>query len=169
MRRSSGFSYSALPGIAFVFLVGPLQTRTMRAMFKIRRRAMVFTDARAKLTQELLGGVKVRRIVRIQTTKLNREQVIKFFAWEGPYVDKLTEIRRKELRLTRLLLILRALNMAIALSVPVVSSILSFTTYSLAANRGTNAPVIFTALTLFNLIRMPLMVHMPAAQFLSSP
>lgn len=116
-------------------------------MYKLRKKAMVHTDARAKLTQELLGGVKVRCGSASRTTSLkDSAQVIKFFAWEGPYVDKLSEIRRKELVITRKLLILRALNMAVALSVPLVASIVSFSVYSLTANRGPDAPVIFTAL-----------------------
>lgn len=32
----------------------------MKSMFSMRRKAMVWTDKRAKLIQELLGGMRVR-------------------------------------------------------------------------------------------------------------
>ena len=51
--------YSALPGIAFLLFMTPAQGWTMKRMFLFRRRGMRFTDQRAKLIQELLGGIKV--------------------------------------------------------------------------------------------------------------
>jgi len=43
-----------------------MQTLVMRRLFNVRQKAMVWTDKRAKLLQELLGGMRV----------------IKFFSWE---------------------------------------------------------------------------------------
>ena len=43
---------------------------------------MVWTDKRAKLLQELLGGMKL----------------IKFFAWENPFLDRIGEYRKQEMR-----------------------------------------------------------------------
>jgi hypothetical protein len=42
---------------------------------------MVYTDQRARLISELLGAVKL----------------IKFFAWEVPYLNQLNLLRTKEL------------------------------------------------------------------------
>jgi hypothetical protein len=50
----------------------------------------------------------------------------------------------------------RAANNAVAFSLPVLASILAFVTYSLSGHT-LNAAVIFTSLTLFNLLRMPLL------------
>jgi ABC-type multidrug transport system fused ATPase/permease subunit len=57
---------SALAGFAILFIGTPLQTWVMKRMFNIRKKAMVWTDKRAKLLQELMGGMRV----------------IKFFTWE---------------------------------------------------------------------------------------
>lgn len=51
---------------------------------------------------------------------------------------------------------IRSANNAVAFSLPVLASVLSFVTYSLSGHELT-ASVIFTSLTLFQLLRMPLM------------
>ena len=71
---------SALAGFAvFVFLT-PVQMWVMKQMFKIRGASMQWTDKRVKLLQELLGGMKI----------------IKFFAWESPFLERLANYRRTE-------------------------------------------------------------------------
>ncbi|KAL8290351.1 hypothetical protein RQP46_002609 [Phenoliferia psychrophenolica] len=119
----------------------PAQSYVMKTMFALRVKAMVWTDKRAKLIQELLGGMRV----------------IKFFAWEVPYLAKLDKIRRAELFHVRGLLTLRAANSAIAMSLPVLASVLAFVTYA-STGHSQNPAIIFTSLTLFNLLRMPLMM-----------
>jgi len=57
---------SALAGFCFFIFASPMQILVMRRLFNLRGRAMVWTDKRAKLLQELLGGMRV----------------IKFFGWE---------------------------------------------------------------------------------------
>lgn len=71
---------SALAGFAVFLVIVPLQTRAMRLMLRFRQKTMVFTDKRAKLLQELLSGIKI----------------IKFFAWEDPYLDKINQVRNAE-------------------------------------------------------------------------
>ena len=57
---------SALAGFCFIIFASPMQTLVMRRLFNLRQRAMAWTDKRAKLLQELLGGMRV----------------IKYFGWE---------------------------------------------------------------------------------------
>ena len=57
---------SSLAGFGFFILVMPIQTTVMKNLFVLRKKSMGWTDKRAKLLQELLGGMKI----------------IKFFAWE---------------------------------------------------------------------------------------
>lgn len=81
---------SALAGFAFFVLCTPVQTSVMKQLMIVRQKSMAWTDRRAKLLQELLGGMKI----------------IKFFAWEIPYLKRIGEYRSNEIRfvceLTRL-------------------------------------------------------------------
>lgn len=77
--------------------------------------------------------------------------------WEIPYIKKLDEIRRSELKGVRMLLAIRAANSSIAMSVPMLASVVAFITF--ASLRPFDSPaIIFTSLTFFNLLRMPLML-----------
>ncbi|GJE96593.1 ABC transporter [Phanerochaete sordida] len=131
---------SALAGFAFFVLCTPVQTRVMRRLMGLRQKSMAWTDRRAKLLQELLGGMKI----------------IKYFAWEVPYLRRIGEFRTKELRYIRSLLMIRSANNAVAISLPVLASVLSFVVYSLSGHT-LDAANIFASLTLFQLLRLPLM------------
>ena len=102
---------------------------------------MEWTDKRAKLLQELLGGIKV----------------MKFFSWEVPFLRRIFEYREKEMAYIRSILLIRSANNAVAISAPVVASVLAFITYS-ATGHSLNPANIFSSLALFNLLRLPLMM-----------
>lgn len=148
---------SALAGFAFFVLCTPVQASVMKRLMKVRQKSMAWTDKRAKLLQELLGGMKI----------------IKFFAWENPYLKRIAEYRSKEIqyvtssrtpttslrihRYIRTLLVIRSANNAVAVSLPALASVLSFVIYSLAGN-SLDPGKIFASLTLFQLLRLPLML-----------
>ncbi|EIN04040.1 hypothetical protein PUNSTDRAFT_55872 [Punctularia strigosozonata HHB-11173 SS5] len=131
---------SALAGFGFFVLVTPLQTWAMKRLFGIRKKSMVWTDKRAKLLQELLGGMRV----------------LKFFAWEDAFLARIADYRKHEITHIRSLLLLRSVANAVAMSLPALASVLSFVAYSLSGH-ALEPAVIFTSLTLFQLLRMPLM------------
>ena len=93
---------------------------------------MVWTDKRAKLLQELLGGMKV----------------IKFFAWETPFLERIHNFRTKEMSYVRSLLMIRAANTPLAVSSPTLESVVAFLVYA-AAGHQLNAAAIFSSLSLF--------------------
>ena len=74
---------SALAGFVLFFLVPPFQTYFMKRMSVIRRKSMLWTDKRSKLLQELLGASGMK--------------VIKFFAWEIPFLERIFGYRRNEM------------------------------------------------------------------------
>ncbi|GJJ09853.1 hypothetical protein Clacol_004077 [Clathrus columnatus] len=131
---------SALAGFALFLIGSPIQTKVMKRLFAIRKKSMVFTDKRAKLLQELFGNMRI----------------IKLFAWEDPFLKKISELRNSEVRGIRSLLLIRAANNAGATSLPALAAVLAFVVYSLTGHTIEPA-VIFTSLTLFNLLRLPLM------------
>ena len=75
-----------------------------------------------------------------------------------PFLEKLNGIRKSELGLIRRLLIIKAVNMSIAMAIPVVATIVAFTAFLLTGDNQNTPQQIFTSLTLFNLLRIPLMV-----------
>nr|VWO99753.1 Phosphate:H symporter (Phosphate:H symporter, variant) [Ganoderma boninense] len=131
---------SALAGFAFFILMTPIQTVVMRQFIKLRHKSMAWTDKRAKLLQELLGSMKI----------------IKYFAWEVPYLKRIAELRGREMAYIRSLLVIRSGNNAIGVSLPALASVLAFVVYS-ATGHSLDPANIFSSLTLFQLLRMPLM------------
>jgi hypothetical protein len=73
---------SALAGFTVFIILIPIQGKVMKSLFEARRRTMEWTDKRAKLLQELLGGIKL----------------IKFFAWETPILNRIAGYREHEMR-----------------------------------------------------------------------
>ena len=132
-------SYSALPGIAVLVLMSPIQTLITKRLFALRKKSMVWTDKRNKAVNELVGGIRV----------------VKQFAWEEPYADRIMELRAKEMSFHRIRLFLRSLNLALAFATPTIAAVLSFVTYALVGN-SLNAGIIFSALSFFTLLRTPL-------------
>lgn len=132
---------TALVGFVFLTMFGPIQARIVSALSIIRRKSTLITDARVKLTQEVLQGMRV----------------IKFYGWEDAFLSKLEGLRNKELKYVRTLLISRSGIAAVNLTVPVIAATLTFVAYSLTGNELTPA-IVFSSLSLFNIMRMPLMI-----------
>lgn len=101
-----------------------MQTYAMRQLFKGRQQAQVFTDERIKSISELLSGIRI----------------VKFFAWEKPILDKVATSRKRELGKVRKLLAIRAANQAIAMSIPLLASVLVFAVYSLTGHSQVRLP-----------------------------
>ncbi|GAA5825076.1 hypothetical protein JCM11251_006090 [Rhodosporidiobolus azoricus] len=132
---------SSLAGIAVVFIALPLQVWAMKKLFRGRQAIQKHSDARIKTISELLSGIRI----------------VKTFAWEQPLVDQVASSRRKELNGLRKILSIRAANRAVALSIPVLASVIVFAIYSVTGNDQDPAEI-WTSLSLLNLLRFPLMM-----------
>ncbi|KAJ6602805.1 ABC transporter [Mycena vulgaris] len=132
---------SALAGFSILFLSLPIQSWIIQIQFHIRSKSMRWTDQRITLISEILSGMNV----------------IKYFAWEKPLLERLVGIRKNEIRYVYFLVLIRWANSAVAFSFPVIASVLAFITYSLTGHKMT-ASVIFTSLTLFQLLKTPMMM-----------
>ncbi|KAG0096414.1 hypothetical protein BGZ93_004576 [Podila epicladia] len=132
---------SALLGAAILIGVNPVQGWAMSRLAPIRKRASQFTDSRIRLTTEVLQGIKV----------------IKFFAWENSFLQKLSDIRSQELKNVGKLLHIRGMVAATSASLPVFASALSFVLY-VALDNKLEAKIVFPALAYFTVLRVPLMV-----------
>ncbi|KAG0698327.1 ABC protein, partial [Suillus ampliporus] len=136
---------SALAGFSLFVLIVPIQERLMTLQHHIRLESMKWTDQRAKVLLEVLGAMRV----------------VKYFSYEVPFLQRIFELRKKELRGIRWILHSSSANFALALSLPVLAATLAFVTYTLTAHNFDIA-VIFTSLSLFQILRQPMM-FMPRA------
>ena len=132
-------TYSALAGFALLVVGLPLLTRAVRSLFVRRRAINKVTDQRVSLTQEILQAVRF----------------VKYFGWETAFLDRLEEIRGREVSAIQILLAIRNAINAVSMSLPIFASMLAFITYSLT-NHNLNPAYIFSSLALFNSLRLPL-------------
>ncbi|KAJ7104127.1 P-loop containing nucleoside triphosphate hydrolase protein [Mycena belliarum] len=132
---------SALAGFSIFFLCMPLQSWLIKIQFYRRSKSMRWTDKRITLISEMLSGMNT----------------IKYFAWEKPLLERVGGIRKNEIRNVYVLMLIRWANSAVAYSFTAIASVLAFITYSLSGHTLT-ASVIFTSLTLFSLLKSPMMM-----------
>ncbi|KAG2142222.1 ABC protein [Suillus bovinus] len=136
---------SALAGFLLFALMIPLQRWTMALQHRMRLGSMKWTDQRAKVFLEVLGAIRV----------------VKYFSYEIPFLEKILELRKKELHGIRWILHANSANLALASSVPVLAATLAFVTYTLTAH-DFNVAIIFSSLSVFQLLRQPMLL-MPRA------
>jgi ATP-binding cassette, subfamily C (CFTR/MRP), member 1 len=132
--------YSAFAGIVLLVIAVPLLAKVVRILRFKRRRANLFTDARIRAIQEILSTIRA----------------IKFYTWEQSFIKKVVDLRTKELKLVRTSMVLRNATNGFSMCLPLYASILAFITYSATGN-SLKAGNVFSSLTLFNMLRGPLM------------
>jgi ATP-binding cassette subfamily C (CFTR/MRP) protein 1 len=132
-------TYSALAGFALIVIAMPLLGRAVQSLLARRSHINRITDQRVSLTQEILQAVRF----------------VKFFGWEKAFMDRLEEVRRKEIRAIQYLLALRNLINAVSMAMPLFASMVAFICFSLTQNTMPPAEI-FSSLALFNTLRIPL-------------
>ncbi|KAG5359320.1 Oligomycin resistance ATP-dependent permease YOR1 [Yarrowia sp. E02] len=132
---------AALVGIAVIIICILIVARISRTIMKQRRVVTALTDKRISMMKEILQSMRV----------------IKFYAWELPYKEKVMELRKEELKGVKKLLVIRNALNAIFVGVPTISSMLAFVVM-FKTGRHLDPAKVFSSLSLFNLLRMPLML-----------
>ncbi|KAG2004754.1 ATP-binding cassette transporter [Coprinopsis cinerea AmutBmut pab1-1] len=132
--------YSALVGLGVLIIGLPIQIILVRIMFIQRSKGVKYTDKRIRLTNEVLQGIRL----------------VKFFSWEPFYVDQMIELRAGEIWALKLTAVARSAMIAMMTFIPILASVLSFITYALTGH-ALDVATIFSALQLFNIIRIPLL------------
>ncbi|KAI0710130.1 P-loop containing nucleoside triphosphate hydrolase protein [Earliella scabrosa] len=131
---------SALAGFSLFLLIIPIQERVMSFQFRTGKKSLKWTDRRAKIILEVLGAMRV----------------VKYFCYEQPFLKRIFDVRRNELKGTRKIQVARSANIAAAYSVPVLAATIAFVTYTATAHEF-DVAIIFASLSLFQLLRQPLM------------
>jgi len=84
-------------------------------------------------------------------------KLIKFYAWEIPFYDRICEKRKRELELLKQNLIANSVNFAVVFSVPVLVALFALLTYW-KVHGAVDSVTGFTVVSVFNTFRYPLLM-----------
>lgn len=131
---------SAFAGLAIIIGFIPINLLVTKYMEAFALAQMKVKDHRLNIFGEVLNGIKV----------------LKLYAWEGSFEDKIKNIRQKEMTLLKKSsLFLSALWFIWTMS-PFVVMLASFATYVLTTGKVLDAQTAFVAQSLFNMMRVPM-------------
>ena len=100
---------------------------------------MKYKDKRTKLISEVISGIKI----------------IKMYTWEGSYVQRISEVRRKELKLIQKVMMLDASWSFSINCLPFMVSVATFATYIYLFKGNLTAEKAFVSIAFFNIMRYP--------------
>ncbi|XP_045840743.1 ATP-binding cassette sub-family C member 3 isoform X4 [Meles meles] len=132
---------SILAGVALMILLIPLNGAVAMKMRAFQAEQMKFKDSRIKLMSEILAGIKV----------------LKLYAWEPSFLEKVEGIREDELRLLRKSAYLQAISTFTWVCTPVLVTLTTLGVYvSVSPNNVLDAEKAFVSVSLFNILKIPL-------------
>lgn len=130
---------SAFVGLAFIIVTLPLNGLVFGLVNKLFKEKLIFTDQRVKLMNEVLAGIRI----------------IKYYAWETAFNEKITSIRNSEvLILQKAGYIFNTAMSLLLLGAPTIQTVLIFFTYTELGNK-LDAAKAFTTLSLFGMMTSP--------------
>ncbi|KAJ3071462.1 hypothetical protein HDU98_005300 [Podochytrium sp. JEL0797] len=133
--------WPALVGLAVMFLTLPLTYWNAQWNMRVYERLMKAQDSRTGIVNEVLQGIRV----------------IKTFAWEPQFLDKIQTARAKELHCLVSVYLAESVNTFIWLMAPIVVSFVTLSTLTKWSDVPMTSQTAFTCLSLFNSLRIPLM------------
>ena len=128
-----------------------IQSSCVSAAQPVRMRVLEKTDARVKLMNEVLTGIRV----------------IKYYCWEKPFKGKIHDIRKVELKNhAKMGWIMTAGVECMMGLIPNIVPLVCFSLYPTMMGKPLTSSVAFTSFTLFNMLQMPFaMLPMVAVMF----
>ncbi|XP_044034326.1 ATP-binding cassette sub-family C member 3 isoform X1 [Siniperca chuatsi] len=132
---------SVLAGVAVMVMLIPFNAVIAMKTRAYQVEQMQYKDSRIKLMNEILNGIKV----------------LKLYAWENSFKEKVLAIRQKELNVLRKTAYLGALSTMAWTSAPFLVALTTFAVYvTVDENNVLDAERAFVSLSLFNILRFPL-------------
>ncbi|XP_008047221.1 multidrug resistance-associated protein 1-like, partial [Carlito syrichta] len=132
---------AVLAGVAVLVFVIPIDALVAIRAKKLKKSQKEKSDKQIKLLKEILYGIKI----------------LKLYAWETAYKNKIIEIRDQELEFQKSARYLIVFSMVTLTCIPFLVSLATFGVYFLL-NEGIilTATKVFTSMSLFNILRIPL-------------
>ncbi|KAF8934648.1 hypothetical protein BGZ52_003729 [Haplosporangium bisporale] len=133
--------WAILAGVAVMICTIPLNARLSVFMKNFQKQQMKNKDTRIKLMNEILNGIRV----------------IKLYAWEGTFLQKVLTVRNDhELATMKKIGYLSAVQSFTWACTPFMVSLSTFTVYSLIMKRPMTTDIVFPSIALLNLLQFPL-------------
>ncbi|KAJ3231382.1 hypothetical protein HDU78_007733, partial [Chytriomyces hyalinus] len=132
--------WSALVGVAVMVASLPVTYWNSKWNIRIYGKLIAAQDARTGVVNEVLQGIRI----------------IKYFAWEKMFIERINEARERELRTLVNLFIVDAINTVLFLGTPLLVSFVTLTSLTRFAGVRLDAQTAFTCIALFGQLRYPL-------------
>uniref|UniRef100_A0A8C6J1F9 Uncharacterized protein n=1 Tax=Melopsittacus undulatus TaxID=13146 RepID=A0A8C6J1F9_MELUD len=132
---------SVLAGVALLLLVIPINALIAAKVKRLKKSQMKNSDQRVKLLSEMLHGIKI----------------LKLYAWEPVYQRKVMSIRECEVDVLKSSGYLTTYSMLTLTCIPFMVSLATFGVFfHLDKDNVLTATKVFTSISLFNILRLPL-------------
>ncbi|NXI71277.1 MRP1 protein, partial [Anseranas semipalmata] len=132
---------SVLAGVAVLLLVIPINALIAAKVKSLKKSQMRYSDQRVKLLSEILHGIKI----------------LKLYAWEPSYQRKVMNIREHEVDVLKSSGYLTTYSMLTLTCIPFMVSLATFGVFFyLDKENVLTATKVFTSISLFNILRLPL-------------
>ncbi|XP_066905610.1 multidrug resistance-associated protein 1 [Halyomorpha halys] len=134
---------SVLAGFVILIIMIPVNGYMANLAKKLQIKQMKYKDERLKIMNEILSGIKV----------------LKLYAWEHSFEERVKEIREKEIKIIKQSANLKAVTSLIWSCTPFLVSLTTFAAYVLIDEKNVlDASKAFVSLSLFNILRTPMMM-----------
>ncbi|XP_078584948.1 ATP-binding cassette sub-family C member 9-like [Branchiostoma floridae x Branchiostoma japonicum] len=133
---------AALAGAGLMIVMAPVQWYLAMKMGRLQKETLEQTDQRIKKSNEMLQAMKL----------------IKLYAWEDIFSDMVQGARRKELKVLLKGALYGICVTFITRATPILTTLLTFSLYTLITDEPLTAGKAFSSLALFNILEGPLMV-----------
>ncbi|XP_031704128.1 multidrug resistance-associated protein 9-like [Anarrhichthys ocellatus] len=142
--------YTALTGVCTYLIFIPVQFGLANLMNKFRWKTMLITDSRVRTMNEILNSIKL----------------IKMYAWEDSFEEKITGLRKDEKKELRKVSYIRNANTSITSIIPSFSIILTFLVHT-SLSLKLNTTDAFATIAIFNSLRFCLDIMPMSAKVLA--
>lgn len=130
--------WPAFVALGFMIACMPVNGNAARKMGAFRWGMVQKSDFRVKITTEIIQFIKV----------------IKLYAWEDSFAQKVVQARMSEINFLRNFNKIRAMMISVITSVPTVSAILMFVAYQ-GSGHELNPAIVFSSLAYLNNLALP--------------
>jgi ATP-binding cassette subfamily C (CFTR/MRP) protein 4 len=137
--------------IISIFLLIPVQSHFARKFKYLRTNSVFFRDERIKTLSDMISGI----------------MVVKLYAWESPFIEKIRQLRNKELKYIWKGNMIKGTNLAIYSCSSIIINAITFSTFWFTGGQLTAARV-FSVITYLQVLKLSITIFIPAVTQLLS-